>query len=275
MNKCLKGCYSYIQKDYSSPFKRTFLRLKARLCMLLGKVELPYVEVFVTTRCNLRCKNCSQLMPYQKTTRDISFDEFKKEFDALLSVASYIYRLRLHGGEPLLNKNLYKMLYYADSSKRIGSIRITTNGSVMPSKETLEAMASTRVVVKISDYSKKEAVQNLISAFENYGVSYVFMSGQQWKKFGEFRKYNASAYEQCLLNRCTCVFDGKLYVCSRAAMAVRLGLAGTCDSVDIFAEDAKKLIKCFYKKNDFDICSVCSGAFDYSENINAGEQIGE
>lgn len=89
---------------------------------VLGK---PYVIMIEPTNiCNLKCPLCPTGAGILKRKKGhISFDTFKKIIDEVADTAFYV---RLwNWGEPLLNKDLYKMIKYIKSKKLF--VRTSTN----------------------------------------------------------------------------------------------------------------------------------------------------
>lgn len=71
----------------------------------------PYLEVEVTTKCNLRCVICEHTY-WNEPERDMSFEDFKKIVDEFPKLKW----IGLTGiGESFLNKDFLKMLYYVKS----------------------------------------------------------------------------------------------------------------------------------------------------------------
>ncbi len=100
----------------------------------------PCLFVEVTNRCNLTCPTC-QLGTDQAyngySKADVSFEQFKKIID---QIPSLVYVTLQGVGEPLLNKDIMKMIKYC-SEKGI-STYINTNGTILTetkSKEIIEA----------------------------------------------------------------------------------------------------------------------------------------
>lgn len=100
---------------------------------LVLKLKPSYVPIFPsflqiepTIRCNLRCRMCD-LSIWGRTCADMSFENFKK----ILNQFSVVRNLNIQGmGEPLLNKDLFKMIAYA-KSKHIPNVSIITNGMLL------------------------------------------------------------------------------------------------------------------------------------------------
>lgn len=71
--------------------------------------DLTEIQIEPTIRCNLNCIMCDY-KARQRRVEDMTFDFFKKAIDQLPNLQ----KIHLHGiGEPLLNKDLVKMIAYA------------------------------------------------------------------------------------------------------------------------------------------------------------------
>ena len=264
--------YQYKIKKKSAFFQEfpIFIRQK-----LLGKFEIPYIEFFITTECNLKCEHCSNLIPFIEKKEHIAFSEFKLDLDVLLSKIERLYRLKLHGGEVFLHPELCEMVDYADSLKKIKSIRVATNGTVIPSEKVLKVLAASKAVVQISDYpSFSVKAEKIAELFRMYGVKYVKLTGQKWRDMGEIKKRETNRFKSCSITRCTSLYRGKIYVCSRAAMMEELG-CHFYDGIDI-ASDKRTLrrdILRIYNGEHCKACFYCDGDTDFAEEIPAGKQL--
>lgn len=115
----------------------------------------PCLFIEVTNRCNLTCPTCplGTDLAYQGYDKaDISFENFKKIID---QIPSLVY-VTLQGiGEPLLNKDIVKMIKYC-SEKGI-STYINTNGTILTenkSRELIEAALS-NLSISINSFDQK------------------------------------------------------------------------------------------------------------------------
>lgn len=90
--------------------------------------NIDYLRVSVTNRCNLRCKYC---MP-EEGVEDISHENILtlEEIARLIKVAAKvgIRKVRLTGGEPLVRRNITKLIAEIAKIPQISDIAITTNG---------------------------------------------------------------------------------------------------------------------------------------------------
>ncbi|MBN2485818.1 MAG: radical SAM protein [Bacteroidales bacterium] len=93
--------------------------------------HINYLRISVTDRCNLRCQYC---MPecgikLQGHNNILSFEEI---FDVVqAAVGLGITKIRLTGGEPLVRKNIVKLVELIASVKNINDFSLTTNGILL------------------------------------------------------------------------------------------------------------------------------------------------
>lgn len=89
----------------------------------LEKSKITYITLKVTNRCNMKCYMCGQTKVRDELSKeDLSFELIKKRLDELDSIQTvYIF-----GGEPLLYKELSKILAYL--KERNIDVLMTTNG---------------------------------------------------------------------------------------------------------------------------------------------------
>lgn len=108
--------------------------------------NIDYLRVSVTNRCNLRCKYC---MP-EEGIEDLGHANILtlEEIAHLVKVAARIgiQKIRLTGGEPLVRKNITKLIGDIAQIPQINDIAITTNGMLFADMaEELKAAGLTRV----------------------------------------------------------------------------------------------------------------------------------
>lgn len=269
-----KECLHYQHKieGKDSRFQRISMLFRQKICR---RFDVPYIECFITTKCNLKCKHCSNLIPYIEKRKHMPFVDFKRDLDTFLAQIDRLYRLKIHGGEVFLHPELCDIIVYADGLKKIKSIRIATNGTILPSEKVLKTLAKSKVVVQISDYPIFSGkVEQTIKMFEAHGVKYVFLQGQKWQNMGEIKKRATNRFESCSISRCTSLYRGKIYICSRAAMMEEQG-CHFYDGIDIASDkkDFRAEILRLYRGAHSKACFYCDGDTEFAKEIPAGEQL--
>jgi len=121
--------------------KKTYNSILPHIYAFLGKTYLPYypskISIESGNLCNLRCPLCPTGQQ-DKTARKgfITFDVFKRIID---EIGKHLTLIRLYNwGEPLLNKDLLKMIQYA--KERHIDIKISTNLSMKMEDEQIEVL---------------------------------------------------------------------------------------------------------------------------------------
>lgn len=88
---------------------------------------INYLRISVTDRCNLMCQYCKPRKIVSKLHQEIlTFEEITQIVKCFASLG--VSKIRLSGGEPLLRKNLEKLIYNLKQIQEINDISLTTNG---------------------------------------------------------------------------------------------------------------------------------------------------
>lgn len=261
-----------------------------------NKVFLDTVSMIVTEQCTLRCEKCAIMLPYFKKAHSYPFHKLKREIDVLFEKVDFVGNYTLTGGEPLLCEHLVSIIRYIGEYYRtqIGSFKIITNGTIMPSNELKEVMRLYDMAAEISDYtagvpSIRNRVKKVREAFEESGVKTYFLSSATWVDFGfEYvdNHYDIQKLQQFFEHchtRCRGYIDGKLLYCINAYFAERtlnqredkeneFDIAAMENSI----EDRRRLVEfdLGYNKNGFlGICQHCNGTVEINQHfIEVGKQ---
>ncbi|EPC6291011.1 radical SAM protein [Campylobacter lari] len=112
--------------------KKFYLKKYFEKRVLEGKVDIPYLELVLTTRCTLRCESCNNLMQYFSPSNQYTctLEGIIESLELLLSKVDSIARVRIIGGEPLLFKDLPQLIDYLDAQKKILTFDILTNATI-------------------------------------------------------------------------------------------------------------------------------------------------
>ena len=124
-----------------STIKKIYSSILPGIYMFLGKTQLPYypskISIESGNLCNLRCPLCPTGQQDKSAQKGfISFDVFKKVID---EIGQSLTLIRLYNwGEPLLNKDLQKMIRYA--KERGIDIKISTNLSMTMEDDQIDVL---------------------------------------------------------------------------------------------------------------------------------------
>ncbi|WP_394980833.1 radical SAM protein [uncultured Helicobacter sp.] len=166
----------------------------------LGKIDIPYFELVLTTRCSLRCESCNNLMQYfdTKNAYTCSLEKILETLEALCRVVDSVAYVRIIGGEPLLFKDIAKVAQALEREQKVKMFDIVTNGTIMPDSALLEVLArSQKSWVSISDYSTspnlraKLRIQELAQVLKERNIAHHILwqsEGSSWFDPGKIYK---------------------------------------------------------------------------------------
>lgn len=120
-------------------------------------LDTPYsVTFFPIYACNFKCKYCIHSLEIneRETVSDVAtmlWETYKKCIDDMLEFPNKVKQIHLTGlGEPLLHKDIGKMVEYAKQKDVAEGIDIVTNGSMLTEKLTHELVDAGLTVLRIS-----------------------------------------------------------------------------------------------------------------------------
>ena len=111
---------------------------------------LGSLRISVTDRCNLRCLYCMPEDDYTWLPREdiLQFEEVTRL--ARLFAGLGAHKVRLTGGEPLLRRDLSRLVAMLAALEDVDDLALTTNGLLLaPQAEALRAAGLTRVTVSL------------------------------------------------------------------------------------------------------------------------------
>lgn len=124
--------------------------------------EPIYLQLEPTTRCNLKCKMC-----YGSYERRICDDLTLEGFQKIINQFPRLIKIHLQGiGEPLLNKNIFKMIRYA-KSKGI-KIDLATNATLIDLNMAKEIVSSGLDYIEFSIDSSTPQIYEEIRSGANF-----------------------------------------------------------------------------------------------------------
>lgn len=273
--------YNNIASVFSEEERELYISRKKELLSDKEKVILPRIPLMITTRCTLRCKECSNLMPYYKHPQDYDTNEIIGWIKNICEAVDEWICLELVGGEPFLYRNLAKILRHALSEEKIQQVEFTSNASVMPDQEMLELLSNKKVYIKISQYPNLIDPSRFMEVLDEYGIRYRFMESMRWIKTGSLVSRGRtvvelqSQYLNCTQAKfCRTILNGKMYACSKAASLMELGYTDDLETVDLMVNDnlrtdLRQLLQLPYSK----ACNYCDIASQDEEFIEPAEQV--
>lgn len=292
----MSGLSVFLRNQYFSRFRILFFyrerKIRKNLIEILriclnpgGEIAIPFLDLDITTLCNLRCRKCAKCIPYFSKKRNVPYEEFRRELDSLLKYVDKIYVASIIGGEPFLNPDLPEIIRLCSKCSKIENLEMTTNATVMPSGELFAAMKKSRVMVQISNYpdideEKKKIRQTVIRKLEEYGIPHEFPSHEHWLDLGDASRKqhtdreNRMLYRSCKMNSCTVYNSGVLYRCGRESYLEQNGFDVQRNSIRVdeihSREQMRRAMREFFGAAFLDSCDYCEL---HPQLVTPGEQI--
>ena len=246
---------------------------------------MKQVDLVLTTKCSLRCKECANLMQYYEKPYDVDKNSVFKAVEEFIKYVDEIEKITLIGGEPFLARDLEEIILFLKKIPKVRKIQIFTNGTIVPSKALLKTLAEQKVEIIVSDYGNvsrnKHQLKDICKAI---GVlCYLKTEDLQWGYVGDMHKRNRDhkalikQFKKCN-NHCRTILNGKLFYCPRAAHGMDLKIVSTPDRnyINLLEKDRvdKTKIKNFvYSLNGFAACDYCNYGTDEMIAIKPGVQM--
>ena len=237
------------------------------------KLFLRSVDIIITERCSLKCKNCSNLMQYYEKPADCDIKELLKTIDKFCDVVDEVNEFRVIGGEPFMNKEFDVIIKRLIDEPKVKKIVIYTNGTIVPREDKIECLKNNKILLIITDYGKlSRNLKPLIEVLQQNKIAYYAEKARGWTDCAKIMKHERDIEQQkeifrnCCAKNTITLSKGRLYRCPFSANADRLRAVPDfkSDYVDIFdkiaVNEMKKKIRKFLLERDFlEVCDYCNG----------------
>ena len=250
---------------------------------------LNSIDLVLTEKCSLKCKDCSNLMQYYAKPIDEDYDTLINSIDKILSNVGFIREVRIIGGEPLLYKKIDLVINHLLKFNNYEKIYIYTNGTIVLKGDKMNVFNNPKVVFKISNYGTiSRNVEKLENKLDELKIKYITERVRTWQdcaiigKFEREEKLTKFIFGNCCENQGLTVLHGKLYLCPFAAHATNLDAIEKYDE-DIIdtknitnKEDFKRELQDLYFNREYiGACHSCNGRDHNVSKVEAAVQTKE
>jgi len=281
---------------YKFSFPMDFVEYSVSSCLLChdsylnpDKLFLRSVDLIITERCSLKCRDCSNLTQYYKNPKDCDTKELMQSINSFCNIVDEVNEFRIIGAEPLMNQNFdYILISRLITEPKIRKIIIWTNGTIVPDDKKIGLLKNDKVLFMITDYgSLSRNLDALTKKLSSNKIAFYVQKAQGWTDCAKIGRHNRNIEEQrevfrdCCVKNVATISDGKLFRCPFAANAHRLKAVPDYkdDYIDLIQKpnldvfltketiNIKEKIKHFLLERDsFETCDFCNGrAFDDPE----------
>ena len=131
--------------------------------------RVEYLRISVTDKCNLRCVYCmpEEGLPWLKKDKLLSYEEIRDIVGVMAPLG--LRRIRLTGGEPLVRKDLPRLVELLAAVDGIEDLAISTNGVLLDRLAfPLKAAGATRVNISLDSFRKDrvDALARRVGTYE-------------------------------------------------------------------------------------------------------------
>ena len=190
---------------------------------------LHSVDIVISEKCTLNCKDCANLMQYYEDAQNIDYDMVVRDFENLVSKIEHVFEVRLIGGEPFINKDIYKIIDYFLASPKITKLVIYTNATIPLKAKLMKEYVTPKLVFSITDYGDLSRNTNKVTdLLAEMNIAYRALPPNNWTDsagIGDQKRTEegmVDIFETCCGKNLFTIMYGKLYRCPFVANAERL-----------------------------------------------------
>ena len=250
-------------------------------------LKVDSIDLMLTEKCSLKCKDCSNLMQFYAKPIDEDFDMVISSVDTLMNTVDFVREVRLLGGEPLMYKKVDLVVQHVLKYKNFDQLKINTNGTIIPKDEKLKAFQNKKVFFDISNYGKDSRnVDGLVKKLTEFNIAHVASRVTEWQDVGKIVKtdrtdsQNKEIFGNCCINRGLTLLHGKLYLCPFSANATNLKAIKYAEKEILDLKTKKDILRKqiydLYFKTDFlEACKSCNGRDHNVPRVEAAVQAKE
>lgn len=243
-----------------------------------GAINLRAMNLDLTDRCTLRCKNCLAMKPYFAERKDMPWELMERQIDRLTSL-KWFRRYHVLGGEPFLYENLDKVLEKLCAAPEVEIINVITNATVVPDTRLMEQLQNPKVVIRVSYYGDlSREYQSLVEFCQKNGIK-VRVQAQRWLDVGRALDVASNSqetqkrYSECCQRHGAFFYtqNGKVTCCPFASNMYAMGMYESDgeDVIDLLAPLSReelfgKLSALYWREKPLTACRYCNGWTAYA-----------
>ncbi len=251
-------------------FHKNLLEKENLITKYIDRNELDTLEIHIADHCNLNCKNCSMFCGLVKKPNYSDYMQTQNSLCVLKQIFNHIKRIRIIGGEPLLNKELNKYLYMIRKIYPKSNIRVITNGILVTDMkdDLITAFKDTSAKLIITSYlpliGKLDKINDFLKDKEiDYEISEIVTDFQKIYDYTGKQNMELSFNACHWKGACATLYENQIAPCFVPFVIknlsenfhLNIGTSGTLklDSDKLNKEKIRKLFN-----TPFDMCRYCA-----------------
>lgn len=261
--------------NQSSRYSTEHVKYLIRTCLHLHdnymhpeQLTVQSIDLVVTERCSMKCKDCGNLMQYYERPQNAELNEMLTSIDKMCVEMDEIHEVRVIGGEPFMNKEVHLVVEKLTQAEKIKKVSIFTNATIVPREHQWPAFQHQKVRFFITDYDDlSRNIRPLVSELERRGIAYVSEKANGWTDCASLEKHNRTTREnellwtQCCAKNLATLADGRLYRCPFSANAAKLRAVPDYkeDYLDVAGSSRDEIRRFLREKTYIETCDHCNG----------------
>lgn len=222
-NKKVKG---YVIPRYIQQFYSDYDSVEN--CMVpidLNKPRMKQFDVNLVDHCNMKCKGCLRFSNLVTEPKFADYEQMIRDWKRIKELFWGVERLKLMGGEPLLNPDICRYIQAAREIFPDADIMVTTNALLINDKckSLFETMKKYNCYFDISLYDPlRKKIGDIAKMLDDNGVWYEIndSKGDFYKVMSRTPDYDKDKmYQACTAKNCHHLREGRISVCSRPQYA--------------------------------------------------------
>ena len=242
-------------------------------------IFLRSVDIMITEKCTLKCRDCANLMQYYERPKDGSVANVLASVDWLLNEIDGVHEFRLIGGEPFMNKQIYQIIEHLLAFEKYKKLVIYTNGMIPLKADYRDLLLNEKIVFSVTDYGDlARNTSGFVKQLEDWGCVYRVHPPEHWTDSGRIAKQhrrddqNQKLFDECCGKNLWTLSDKGFGRCPFAVNAAHLGAFDFADDSVVEVGDADKLKKYIVDQNFLTACDLCNGRSFSADEITPAIQ---
>ncbi|MCL2204067.1 MAG: radical SAM protein [Defluviitaleaceae bacterium] len=268
-----------------------------------GLASISLLNVWITTACTLRCRDCLHMMPHYKSTSHEDVEVIINNLRRITNV-SHVHILEVLGGETFLHPNLLQILEGIATLSNIDQVQLITNETILPDMEVINFLKKNpKFLIRLSNYNGHTEFPSALDDNQQGDFSkldklcHVHRLNHlrrtvdySWTDFTDDFRHRGYSKDDVkhLFDICGCatsgltLYQGKLYICFRMISPYGLNIIPLNEDssrdylvlADTSDEDLRDSIVNFYYDTDYlTCCYYCDGSHYGSRKVIPNQQI--
>lgn len=235
-------------------------------------LKLKYIDIMITEKCSMKCKDCSNLMQYYKNAKNSDIELLLRSVKKIMDCVDSLNEFRVLGGEPFMNKEIGKIINNLKKYKHVSQIVVYTNGTILPKGENLEALKDSKIVMDITNYGYLSRNHDkLIELLTKENIPFL-TTIPKWTDSGRINFQNKTEnelkfqFKNCCTNDYLTLLNGKLYRCPFSANTMNLKAIPIKENefIDLEKDNSVEILKkqisdLYFSPQYLSACNFCNG----------------